>query len=129
MRHQSDYCKIMDEPNINSIIEKCTKGQRWDDDQPTFGDFILEENLDGGWRKDVRNKRFVVTGSIVLSALVGLLIPIFATSVVYGVKVIAESTTKSILRTKEATPKKGKTGQLAQRQHPEEYNRKNRSEH
>ena len=59
---------------------------------PPFGDFILEENLDGGWRKDVRNKRFVVTGSLIFSSLVGLLIPVFAGSVVHCAKVNAEST-------------------------------------
>ena len=74
MRHQNDKCKIMDLPDVETIIERCNQGQRWDEDLPPFEGFILEENLDGGWRKDLRNKRFVVTGSLVLSALVGLLI-------------------------------------------------------
>ena len=62
-----------------------------------FEDFILEENLDGGWRKDVRNKHFGVTGNLVLFSLVGLLIPVFSGSVVYEAKVIAESTTQRIV--------------------------------
>ena len=54
----------------------------------------------------MRNKRFVVTGSIILSALVGLLIPVFAGSVVYGAKVIAESTTKWIVAAERQSRKK-----------------------
>ena len=106
MRHQNDKCKIMDLPDVETIIERCNQGQRWDEDCPPFGGFILEENLDGGWRKDLRNKQFVVTGSLVLSALVGLLIPVFAGSVVYGAKVIAKSTTKRIVAAERQSRKK-----------------------
>ena len=63
-------------------------------------------NLDGGWRKGVRNKRFVVTGSLILSALVGLLIPVFAGSLVYGAKLIVESTTKRIVAAERQSRKK-----------------------
>ena len=95
----------MDLPDVETIIERCNQSQRWDEDRPPFGGFILEENLDGGWRKDLRNKRFIVT-DLVLSALVGLLIPVFAGSEVYGAKVIAKSTTKRIVAAERQSRKK-----------------------
>ena len=85
--------KMQNEPSMKTIENRCSQGLEWDEERPLFGDFILEENLYGGWCKDARSKRFVVSTSLILSALVGLLIPVFAGSVVYGAKVITESTT------------------------------------
>ena len=77
----------------------CNLHLRCNGERPLFGNFLLEENLDGGWFKDVshRESRLVVTTSLFLSAIVGLLILVFAGTVVYGAKKIAEATTRKIV--------------------------------
>ena len=97
--HLDIRCNVKCIPAEETVVERCSNGMHWSEEEPLFGNFIVKESLDGGWQQDTnhRQKRLFFSTSLFLSAIVGLHILVFASMVTYGAKTIADSTTQKIV--------------------------------
>ena len=101
LRHLHLVCDIESRPDVETVMARCAKGLIWDNEKP----FSSKYRVDGYGSSQVtenaseinREHRLIFTSSLVLSALVGILIPVFGGTVVYGAKNIAEYETRKIV--------------------------------